>query len=252
MRLRVLLMPGRAGGRRVDPDLGRWVDVARESWQAQVGAVRSSLHVARSAATGRLDPVAATRAYVRGAFNGAERYWRDASRLGAEHALGLARAGQQAVADLLDEVAAARRRPAGHPTGRAAAAAAPTAAGPRAASGAEPATASTSSTAPALTLHGRLGERAAGSLTVANRHPRARRVELRAGTVVDADGADVVGAVLDLDPTRTTVPAGGEAVVALSLELVPGLFTVGENYLVTVEVRGGDDATVVCTVVVDR
>ncbi len=237
-------MTGTPGGRPPDPELGRWLDVARETWRAQLSTVRSSLRVARSAAGGELDTVAAARAYAQSARRGADRYWRDVSRLGADHALAVARLGQQVAVQVLDDVAAARRPNRG----------------PSRSTPASTVTTSTTTTgsstttsdaAPTITLHGRVGERATGFITVANSHPRARRFDLSAGSVVDEHGADVVGATLELDPARTTVAAGGETTVLVGVELVPGLFAAGQQYLATVQVSGGEDATVVCTVVVD-
>lgn len=219
-------------------EMGRWLDVARKTLLGQAAVVRSSLQVARSAATGELGAGEATRAYAQAARRGVERYWRTSSRLGAEYVQGLSAMAQQAAVELLDDVAAARR-----PRSRGATrSATSTDADAHQAAAAS----SAASTARTLALRGSLGDRARGSITVVNRHARARRVELDAGTVVDEAGADVVGAVLELVPNRTTLPAGAEAVVDVGIELVPGVFEIGHQYLVSVQISGAEEATVVC------
>src|SRR5665647_2024932 len=52
-------------------------------------------------------------------------------------------------------------------------------------------------------LRGPVGGRAEGTITVANQHPRPRRIQLSAGDLMDSSGG-VVGAALDVSPTTVT------------------------------------------------
>ena len=94
-----------------------------------------------------------------------------------------------------------------------------------------------------LSLHGSVGKRAEGMITVANAHPRPRRIQLAAGDVVDSTGA-VVTAVLDVSPARVTVPSGQERRVSLAIDLDEMSFAAGKRYSCTVDVSGGDEATI--------
>jgi hypothetical protein len=92
-------------------------------------------------------------------------------------------------------------------------------------------------------LAGSLGERAEGTITVANQHPRTRRIQLSAGTLADSTGA-AVGGSLDVSPTTVTVPSGQERSVKLGVDLDGTHFSAGKRYSGTVEVSGGDEATI--------
>lgn len=221
-----------------DPELTRWLDVTREAWQAQAAWARASVELVRSAIGGELDTATASRAYAEAARREGARYWRSASRLGAEYARDVAQLGSQVATSVVDDVARTR-------TGRSAHA---PSAEPAAHHAAPPPPAPASPAG--LTLHGVVGDRAVGSLTVANRHPRARRIELEAAPLVDELGV-VVEATLALDPARTTVPAGKEEVVSISCDLTPGTVEAGRTYRSTITVSGGEEATVVCVVAVD-
>jgi hypothetical protein len=220
-----------------DPELTRWLEVTREAWQAQAAWGRASLELVRSAISGELDASSASRAYAEAARREGTRYWRSASRLGAEYARDIAQLGGTVTTNVLDDVARTRH-------GRAHAPSAEPARHP--AAPAPPPAASSAG----LTLRGSPGDRATGSLTVANRHPRARRIELSASPLVDELGV-VVDVELDLDPARTTVPAGQEEVVAVSCDLSAGAVEAGRTYRSTITVSGGEEATVVCIVAVD-
>ncbi|HEY6797453.1 MAG TPA: hypothetical protein VI248_22495, partial [Kineosporiaceae bacterium] len=100
-----------------------------------------------------------------------------------------------------------------------------------------------------VVLRGAVGDTTHGTLTVANRHPRARRVELTAPPLADETGA-ATGIVLEFDPARVTVPANGEHAVALSVALPADLVRAGATYRTTVNVAGGEQAQVAVAVVV--
>lgn len=252
---------------------GRWTTLARQAVQAQSALGRASFDLARASVRGELDPLAATRAYARAVRRESSRYWDTASRLGAEYVHDLAAVGEEAVHAVLDDVSSARRpgraRSSHRSRGPAAGggrddlpshpAASPPAARPAppvipGSTSADPGATSSAATsdAPSLVLRGALGERATGSLTVANRHPRPRRIEVGADPVADEQGVPVAGAALEIDPRRVTVPAGEEAVVRLAVELAAERFEAGRGYRTSVRVSGGDDATVACRILVDE
>jgi len=249
-------------GADVRAELSRWLAVTREAVAAQAAWGRATVELAKSAMSGELDPAGATRAYSDAARRETARYWRSASRLGADYARGLAELGGAAATGLLEDVARARRP--GRATSARWRAWSPAAEvrpddapddphdhAPDDGEDAGSASADTSSGTASLTLRGRLGERATGSLTVANRHPRARRIELTASPVTDVHGAEVLGAHLDLDPARATLAPSEETVVTVGLDLTAGVVEPGRSYHATVSVSGGDSATVRCTVEVD-
>jgi HSP20 family molecular chaperone IbpA len=84
-------------------------------------------------------------------------------------------------------------------------------------------------------------------VTVANKHPRTRRVVLRPSELRDLGGT-AIAVALTVDPDQVTIPAGGEEQVQLSAELAADLVQPGERYVGTVEVSGGDEATLDVTV----
>ena len=85
------------------------------------------------------------------------------------------------------------------------------------------------------------------SVTVVNRHPRARRVELEPSELRDATGT-VVALALTVDPDHVTIPAGGEYQVRIEANLDEGVVQPGEQYVGRVAVSGGDEATLEVTV----
>ncbi|WP_426566606.1 hypothetical protein ACPPVT_08730 [Angustibacter sp. McL0619] len=223
-----------------DPELTRWLEVTREAWQAQAAWGRASMELVRSAMGGELDTASASRAYAQAARREGTRYWRSASRLGAEYVRDIAQLGSAVATSVVDDVARSRQAPGhGHAHAPSAEPTRHPAAPPPPAPGAA-----------GLTLRGSPGERASGAVTVVNRHPRARRIELSAAPLVDELGVEL-DAVIELDPARTTVPAGEERVVTVSCDLAAGTFEVGRTYRSTITVSGGEEATVVCVVAVD-
>ena len=60
---------------------------------------------------------------------------------------------------------------------------------------------------------------------------------------MDSSGG-VTGAALDVSPTTVTVPSGKERAVSLGVDLDGGSFSAGERYSCTVDVSGGDEASV--------
>ena len=61
-------------------------------------------------------------------------------------------------------------------------------------------------------------------------------------------GAAYVAAALGVAPARVTVPSGQERSIRLSLDLDAASFSAGERYSCTVEVSGGDQATIEVTI----
>jgi hypothetical protein len=230
-----------------DPDLARWLDVAKQAVQAQVAFGRASAELARSALAGDLDATSAGRAYAEAARRESAHYWRNASRLGAEYARGVADLTSQVATAVLQDVSQARRE------GRSTHGGHWRTATDAETSDADPATAAPADAAPlevGLTLLGPLGGRATGSITVANRHPRVRRIELAAQPLVGEDGIEVAGATLELEPTRVTVPAGEERVVAVACDLTTGVLETGRSYRTAIQVTGGEEATITCVLAV--
>jgi hypothetical protein len=215
-----------------DPEWVRWVQVTRETWGAEAKWARSTLGLARTAVRGDLDPAGAARAYLTSARREGGRYWRTASRLGAEYARDLTALASQVTAGVVDEVMQARRGASTTPRTKA------TAAG--ASAGA--------ATDVGAHLAGPVGGAAVGTITVANRHPRTRRIEISAGPVRDVGGATVPGLRLLAQPGHVTLASGEESTVALSVDLSAAAAAAGERYRCTVSVTGGDEAVVECEI----
>ena len=96
-------------------------------------------------------------------------------------------------------------------------------------------------------LRAAVGQTAQASVTVVNRHPRARRVELEPSELRDATGT-VVAVTLTVDPDRVTIPAGGEYQVRIEADLDEAVVQPGQQYVGSVAVSGGDEATLEVTV----
>jgi hypothetical protein len=99
----------------------------------------------------------------------------------------------------------------------------------------------------AVVLRGVLGQTAQATVTVVNRHARTRRVELTPSDLHDVTGA-LVATTLRVDPEHVTIPAGGDYQVRLEVDLDAADVRVGDRYDGTIEVSGGDEATLEVTV----
>jgi hypothetical protein len=98
-----------------------------------------------------------------------------------------------------------------------------------------------------VTLRGAAGETARATVTVANQHPRARRVLLNPSPLRDESGT-VVRLPFRVDPEGVTIPAGSEHAVHLEVDLLSEAVLVGGRYHGTVDVSGGDEAVLDVTV----
>lgn len=212
--------------------LTRLGDLVRSALRSQASLAKQSLELSRAALTGELDRSSAGKAYLEAVSREGARYWRAASELGVDYVSDLLALNSRITTRILNETAGSGRgnRSATRPA-EDAAAAPPAPAARRVARRV------------AVTLRGPLGGQASGSVTVTNRHPRARRVELVASDLRDASGAPV-GASLEITPRRVTLPAGEDQAVRLAVDLDPSDFTEGGRYTGSVEVSGGDEATV--------
>lgn len=209
-------------------------DLVRSALRSQASLAKQSLELTRAALTGELDRSSAGKAYLEAVSREGARYWRAASELGVDYVGDLLALNSRITTRILNETAGSGRGD--RSTTR------PAAAGDAAAAPPAPAARQV-----AVTLRGPLGGEASGSVTVTNRHPRARRVELVANDLKDASGAPV-GASLQITPRRVTLPAGEDQAVLLAVDLDPLHFTEGGRYTGSVEVSGGDEATVDVTV----
>jgi hypothetical protein len=102
-----------------------------------------------------------------------------------------------------------------------------------------------------VTLHGRPGETATGTITLSNAHPRARKVLLSAGTLRPDTGRHVE-LELRLDPDGVTIPARSEHDVLLEVHLEPDVVRPGERYEGVIQVTGGVEAELDVAVVVEE
>ncbi len=101
-----------------------------------------------------------------------------------------------------------------------------------------------------VALRGSAGHSAAGTVTVVNRHTRARRIEVTAGELRTVTGAPAP-VTLAVTPARVTLAPKGDHEVTLAVELRAGSVSAGERFTGTVRVSGGDEATVDVTVEVE-
>ena len=98
-----------------------------------------------------------------------------------------------------------------------------------------------------MLLRAAVGQTAQATVTVVNRHPRARRVELEPSDLRDATGT-VVAVTLAVDPDHVTIPAGEEHQVRITADLDEGVVQPGQQYVGSVTVSGGDEAMLEVTV----
>ena len=238
--------------------LSRLAELARTSLQTEASLAKQTVDLTWGTLIGDLDRSNANKAYVESVTRESARYWRTVGELGVDYASELVTLGKSVSTAVLREVAAAGRKPGTrHTTGSPAAATESTPHHVMPEWGSSQATYSPTSDGPlsgppdpevggrrvSVRIRGSVGERAEGTITVANLHPRPRRIQLSAGGLVDSTGA-AVGASLDVSPTTVTVPSGQERSVNLGVDLDGAKFSAGERYSCTVEVSGGDEATI--------
>lgn len=242
--------------------LARLADLARTTLQSQASLAKQSIDLARGTISGDLDRTSAGKAYAEAVSREGARYWRTVGELGIDYATDLVALGKSVSTTVMHEMAAAGKQPGTRRTSGARAGTAESARGNVTPEGGSPqSTYSRSSDRPSsgvtehdaggrrvkVRLRGPVGGRADGTVTVANQHPRPRRILLSAGDIVDSSGA-LVGAGLDVSPTTVTVPSGKERPVTLGVDLDAASFSAGERYSCAVEVSGGDEATIEVTI----
>ena len=218
--------------------LARLAGLARIALQTQASLAKQSVDLARGTLSGDLDRTSAGKAYVEAVSREGARYWRAVGELGIDYATDLVALGKSVSTTVLREMAAAGRKPGTRHTSSATA------------DHAHPTVVADQEASPRrvkVRLRGPVGGRAQGTITVANQHPRPRRIQLSAGDLMDSSGG-VTGAALDVSPTTVTVPSGKERAVSLGVDLDDGSFSAGERYSCTVDVTGGDEATIDVTI----
>ena len=253
-----------------DETLTRITELARQALHAQASLARQSLELGRATLAGDVDRTTAGRAYLDAVTREGAHYWREVGVLGLDYAGDLMALGSRTAARIISETSAAgarsgerressRRRGStvddaseGGPPGSADrvstnSTADSTADSTAGAAGAAPTDHSSGARRVAVTLRGARGEMARALVTVANKHPRTRRVVLRPSELRDLAGT-ASAIALTVDPDQVTIPAGNEQQVQLQAELVAELVRPGERYVGTVEVSGGDEATLDVTV----
>lgn len=242
-----------------DETLARITELARRAIEAQTSIARQSIELSRATLSSRVDPSAAGRAWVEAVSREGTRYWKEVGALGLDVAGQLLTLGSRGVARVMTETQAAVRR------GGAAGPASSTSDGGRSgetgaarggAGGAAPGAGSEDEgdaagddarRRVAVTLRGAVGETARATVTVANQHPRARRVLLNPSPLRDESGV-VSRLPFRVDPEGVTIPAGSEHAVHLEVDLLPEAVLVGSRYHGSVDVSGGDEAVVDVTV----
>lgn len=225
-----------------DETVARLGDLARQALRSQTSLLKQSVVLTRATLSGELDRATASKAYVEAVSREGAKYWRAFGALGIDYASDLVALGSRVTETILADTARAgghtHQRAGGFGSGHDGTAGTR---GPTATPSSD-ATGAATGRHVTVTLRGPLGGRAEASVSVANKHPRGRRVQLSAGDLTDAGGSPV-GAALEVVPTRVTVPAGQERAVTVGVELSPEQFTAGGHYTGTVEVSGGDEAT---------
>jgi hypothetical protein len=223
-----------------DETLARITELARQALQSQASLAKQSLELGRATLSGEVDRSSSSRAYLDAVSREGARYWREAGALGLDYASELMALGTRSAARIISDAttagAGARvRQPAAQT---------------------RPGTAPPAPPPPAeddglrrsrVLLRAAVGQTAQASVTVVNRHPRARRVELEPSDLRDATGT-VVAVTLRVDPDHVTIPAGGEYQVRIEADLDERVVQPGEQYVGSVAISGGDEATLEVTV----
>jgi hypothetical protein len=239
-----------------DQTLARITELARQALQAQTTLARQSLELGRATLAGDVDRSTTSRAYVDAVSREGARYWREVGALGLDYAgelLALAsRSAGRVISEATTAGAGARTqgpapfaRPRRHAYSNTGPADEPLP--DRVPGGEVTGTEGTDARRAGVVLRGAAGQVAQATVPVANRHARARRVDLTPSDLLDPAG-EVAAVLLRVDPDRVTIPAGGEYQVRVEADLTADLVRPGDRYTGTVEVTGGDEATLVVTV----
>ncbi|TPG15006.1 hypothetical protein [Pedococcus bigeumensis] len=222
-----------------DETLARITELARQALQSQASLAKQSLELGRATLSGDVDRSSSSRAYLDAVSREGARYWREAGALGLDYASELMALGTRSAARIISDATTAG-------------------AGTRTRQATAQSRNGTAPPAPAaeeddgirrsrVLLRAAVGQTAQASVTVVNRHPRARRVELEPSELRDATGT-VVAVTLTVDPDRVTIPAGGEYQVRIEADLDEAVVQPGQQYVGSVAVSGGDEATLEVTV----
>jgi hypothetical protein len=220
-----------------DETLARITELARQALQSQSTLAKQSLELGRAALSGDVDRSTTSRAYLDAVSRESARYWREASALGLDYASELMALGTRSAARIISDASAA-----GGTRVRRGSTAARTGAPP-----APSAEADDGVRRSRVHLRAAVGQTAQGTVTVVNRHPRARRVELEPSDLRDATGT-VVALSLEVDPEHVTIPAGEEHQVRITVDLDEAVVQPGQQYVGSVTVSGSDEAMLEVTV----
>ena len=222
-----------------DETLARITELARQALQSQASLAKQSLELGRATLSGDVDRSSSSRAYLDAVSREGARYWREAGALGLDYASELMALGTRSAARIISDATTAgagtRTRQGTTQTRNGTAPQAP------------PAEEDDSVRRSRVLLRAAVGQTAQASVTVVNRHPRARRVELEPSELRDATGT-VVAVTLTVDPDHVTIPAGGEYQVRIEADLDEVVVQPGQQYVGSVAVSGGDEATLEVTV----
>ena len=220
-----------------DETLARITELARQALQSQSTLAKQSLELGRAALTGDVDRSTAGKAYLDAVSREGARYWREAGALGLDYASELMALGTRSAARVISDAstAGATRVRRGATDARNGA---PRAPAPEPDDGLRHSH---------VLLRAAAGQTAQATVTVVNRHPRARRVELEPSDLRDATGT-VVALSLEVDPERVTIPAGDEHQVRITADLDAAVVQPGQQYVGSVLVSGGDEAMLEVTV----
>lgn len=222
-----------------DETLARITELARQALQSQASLAKQSLELGRATLAGDVDRSSSSRAYLDAVSREGARYWREAGALSLDYASELMALGTRSAARIISDATAAG---AGTTTRRGTAEGRNGSAPP-----APPVQEDDGVRRSRVLLRAAAGQTAQATVTVVNRHPRARRVDLEPSDLRDATGT-VVAVALTVDPDRVTIPAGGEYQVRIEANLDEGVVQPGETYVGSVAVSGGDEATLEVTV----
>ena len=221
-----------------DETLARITELARQALQSQASLAKQSLELGRATLSGDVDRSSSSRAYLDAVSREGARYWREAGALGLDYASELMALGTRSAARIISDATTAGTGSRTH----------------RASAGTRNGTAPAAPTVEddgvrrsRVLLRAAVGQTAQATVTVVNRHPRARRVELDPSELRDATGT-VVAVTLTVDPDRVTIPAGGEYQVRIEADLDEAVVQPGQQYVGSVAVSGGDEATLEVTV----
>jgi len=205
--------------------LARWLDLMRATFDTQVRLGKEYADVARAAFRRDADQGEMGRAYLKSVQRETEQYWRSMSTLWLNYASDVLAAGSRASHSVLHDVGGAAHPRHRHDGETASAAAKPL----------------------ALLLSGPLGASASGTVTVANKHPDARRLVLKPGPLRDASGQPVAGEIA-VKPKTIQLEPGAERNVTVSVDLDAVALSADQTYESTIEVTGGEEAEIRVTV----